>query len=436
MTPATLKQSEAHSRWHAAARSGMTLIEMLIATTITLIIMGIVAQLFSVLGRSVSDNRTATTMSEQLRGVAQMLRKDLAGLTVATLPPVRPESDSGYLEIIEGVATDASAGVAALTADFDDVIMFTTKSFGQPFVGVFDSTSSIESQYAEVAWFCAPSVDQPLAGVTLYTLYRRQLLSMAYVGAGQFLSGSNAYPWPGSWADFYAKFDLSCRKEGLLLYPNSLGDLTKRENRFLHGTSFPFPFLAGGTNGLLLTGTNRVGNDIVLTNVVGFDVRVFDSSAPIRWNTAVGNVGLVPGDPDYFNLNATNTGATGAYVDLGWGEGIPQSIASQFPPTVQTAMQFGGVMTTSNLPLARPTYDTWSLHYEFDGIDQNGNVLVDEGTNGQDDNGDGVADEAAEAETSPPYPYPLRGIEVRIRCYEPSSRQVRQITVRNTFVPH
>ena len=204
----------------------------------------------------------------------------------------------------------------------------------------------------------------------------------------------------------------------------------------MHGTSFPFPFLAGGTNGLLLTGTNRVGNDIVLTNVVGFDVRVFDSSAPIRWNTAVGNVGLVPGDPDYFNLNATNTGATGAYVDLGWGEGIPQSIASQFPPTVQTAMQFGGVMTTSNLPLARPTYDTWSLHYEFDGIDQNGNGLIDEGTNGQDDNGDGVADEAAEAETSPPYPYPLRGIEVRIRCYEPSSRQVRQITVRNTFVPH
>lgn len=54
-------------------------------------------------------------------------------------------------------------------------------------------------------------------------------------------------------------------------------------------------------------------------------------------------------------------------------------------------------------------------------------------------NGDGdYADsgEAGEAETSPPYPYPLRGIEVRIRCYEPSSRQVRQVTVRQTFVPH
>jgi len=25
---------------------------------------------------------------------------------------------------------------------------------------------------------------------------------------------------------------------------------------------------------------------------------------------------------------------------------------------------------------------------------------------------------------------------VRIRCYEPASRQVRQVTVRHTFVPH
>jgi len=30
---------------------------------------------------------------------------------------------------------------------------------------------------------------------------------------------------------------------------------------------------------------------------------------------------------------------------------------------------------------------------------------------------------------------PLRGIEVRIRCYEPTSRQVRQMTVRHSFIP-
>jgi len=92
-------------------------------------------------------------------------------------------------------------------------------------------------------------------------------------------------------------------------------------------------------------------------------------------------------------------------------------------------------------------YDTWSTHYEADGIDQDGVGNADQGTNGADDlvparltvpliPADGVIDDVDEWETKPPYPYPLRGIEVRIRCYEPSSRQVRQVTVRHTFVPH
>ena len=82
------------------------------------------------------------------------------------------------------------------------------------------------------------------------------------------------------------------------------------------------------------------------------------------------------------------------------------------------------------------TYDTWSTHYEFNGIDDDGDGIVDEGTNGIDDDANGIVDDALEQETSPPYPVALRGIEIRIRCYEPSSRQVRQMTVRHTFVPH
>ena len=89
-------------------------------------------------------------------------------------------------------------------------------------------------------------------------------------------------------------------------------------------------------------------------------------------------------------------------------------------------------------------YDTWSLGYEADGFDQD--VLLsppdargpDQGMDGQDSTipPDGVIDDVGERETSPPYPYPLRGIEVRIRLYDPTSRQVRQVTVRHTFVPH
>jgi len=396
----------------------MTLVEMLIATTMTLIIMGVVAQLFSLLGRSVSGNQSTMTMNEKLRGVAQMLRTDLGGITVMTLPPARPEADSGYLEIIEGPTNDTSNASPALNADCDDVLMFTTKSLGKPFVGVFSGTSSIESQFAEVAWFCQQSADQPLlgSGTKLYTLYRRQLLSMAYVGAEPFLSGSNSVASPATWESFYNSYDLSCRLEGGRLYPNSLGDLTKRENRFLHKTTFPF-FFDGTLPGVILSGAGREGNDVVLTNVIAFDVRVFDPSAP----TVAGSA------------------STGAYVNLNWnGESTPATIGTTFPVSGKSAFQGVGVSYKNNATatLGFPTYDTWSLHYEFNGVDEDGDGLIDEGSNGQDDNNNDIIDDPAEAETSPPYPVPLRGLEVRIRCYEPSSRQVRQITVRHTFAPH
>jgi hypothetical protein len=41
----------------------------------------------------------------------------------------------------------------------------------------------------------------------------------------------------------------------------------------------------------------------------------------------------------------------------------------------------------------------------------------------------------SERETSPPYPYPLRGLRVKIRVYEPTSKQVREITIVQSFVP-
>lgn len=88
----------------------------------------------------------------------------------------------------------------------------------------------------------------------------------------------------------------------------------------------------------------------------------------------------------------------------------------------------------------RRIWDTWSDHYETNGYDENGAGTgpVDEGSNGIDDSNprDGIVDDLGEWETAPPYPFPLRGIEVRLRCYEPSSRQVRQVTVRHAFVPH
>jgi prepilin-type N-terminal cleavage/methylation domain-containing protein len=474
-------------------RRGMTLVEMLVATTITLIMMGLVAQLFGVFGQGVTGSRSVIELTDQMRSVGWRLRQDLGGVTATTLPPLRPEANEGYFELFEGPATDTSTATlvptsdnTALTADCDDALLFTTRSQGPPFVGRFIK-GTIESPVAEVAWYCRPAAQQIASGPTLYTLYRRQLLVMDYVGANPanapFFSatGGNVLPWAnppvnGSWQTFYNGngstfygFDLSVRLmpsvPGPILVPNSLRDLTKRENRFGHyptdvlaTPTFPYSFVSiAPLSGL------RTGEDVILNNVLGFDVRVFDPDAPVQTLSAGG--GVTPGDPGY--AGGSTSQGYGAYVDLCWGRGMTPSTAvavvatgSAFPAANSTAFQSFGVKSINNAAtatalsgtLAKPqtdnatanavVYDTWSTHYESNGINENGNVdsnnkpLTDEGTNGFDDNSNGLVDEPLEAETSAPYPVPLRGIEVRIRCYEPSSRQVRQVTIRHTFVPY
>lgn len=439
-------------------RRGMTLTEMLVATAMTLVIMGVVVQLFGMVGKGVSSSRASLDMSMQLRAVAHTLRTDLNGITVETVPPVKVDSDSGYLEIIEGSGSDTSRGFKQLTGDIDDVLMFTAQTLGKPFVGKFGESEDVngngkldtfpdvpmnededtnnngwldtglmQSPYAEVVWFCreASPTSQPLANAnpptTLYNLHRRQLLVMDYVGADPF-HGTNAIN--GSLPAAYETYDVAMRQIGAngnnILLPNGLADLTKRENRFLHnfpGTVstavFPYENVVANLASGPLAG-NREGEDIILTNVLAFDVRVFDPAAKVRQSSL--GVAIVPGDPGY-STNLTER-ASGAYIDMG----------------VSNGGTFNAMNTKSQLQQA--TYDTWSDHYEFNGLDEDHDGIVDEKNNQIDDDSNGIVDDSNERETLPPYAVPLRGLEVRIRIYDTSTRQVRQVTVRHTFVPH
>jgi prepilin-type N-terminal cleavage/methylation domain-containing protein len=457
-------------------RRGMTLVEMLVAMTATLLLMAAVAQAFAVFGSAITGSRGVLDLDARMRSAAWRLRSDLAGITVRPLPPITPESAQGYLEIIEGPLSDrqnATSGGAIGNGsnlgptDVDDVLLFTAQSTNRPFIGRVPNGRTFESTVAEVAWFARrtptpnPSADNP----PTYTLYRRQLLVMGYVGVAPFSNGdSNSVDWASagsSWSTFYnAPCDVSVRREGSTLVPNTLSDLSRREARFLHnlfgntiGTAFPYLFCSEdldndgtldpgedlnsdglltashqspiGIPGLIFDSNSaRQGEDVVLADIIAFDVRVFDPGAPV---TIPGGTPLAPGDPGYTGAPV----ASGAYVDLGHGAGtnalLPVGITPRFAGTGQTV---GGSAT---LPR---TYDTWSLAYEANGRDEDGQHGTDQSINGLDDNGDGIIDDPGEFETRPPYPYPLRGIEVRIRCYEPSSRQVRQVTIRHTFVPH
>ena len=187
------------------------------------------------------------------------------------------------------------------------------------------------------------------------------------------------------------------------------------------------------------------GEDVIMANVLGFDVRVYDPQAQVRlYSTLVATQRMVPGDPGFFSPNRPNdtvAASRGAYVDIGYRIHPDfDAISANANPNaglVRVSHFSGPPQAVTNLPLARrlsfATYDTWPFDYEYDGLNQDNTAGIDQGTDGLDSNSAGGVDDIAERETAPPYGFPLRGIQVRIRVLDPDSRQVRQMTVAADF---
>lgn len=238
---------------------------------------------------------------------------------------------------------------------------------------------------------------------------------------------------------------------GYRVVANSLADLTQRENR-----AYRIAVVADATmrprrdpliqsselrsdlllqNGMLkdLAANNgsmqfmmiRKGKDIVVGDVLGFDVQVWDPEAVVR--VTDDGTAVTPSDPGYVSNTATNA-TTGAYVDLGFAAKLGVSgLPGQFA-------YIGNPVTQRPLYPNRATYCTWSSKYEYDGFDQDGSMGPDQGTNNLDDNNVGGADDPSELETMPPYPHPLRGLKVSLRIMDSGTRQVRQSDVIHDFI--
>jgi len=426
------------------------------------------------------------------------------------------------LNMATGFAGLANNGVTNGLGDGDDFLAFTIRSAGQPFTGrQYDistgTTHIINSQLAEVIWWVA---FEDLNGNGVWDadeprqLYRRQLLIRP-----DLLNIDSNTPHPNI-QEAYKRLlrlwqlnDISLRIQADLasgsykIVPNSLADLARRENRFGHmpmeitlsstmppylidsrfshsattlSPNFPLlmpsftansPGVAGGSQQTFVLTGPAMGEDLVLSNLLAFDVQAYDPYARL-WPDNPGNLGasqaaLTPSDPGYrtilenvgSSLNANVLLGLGAYVDLNYYRYVPASAGvdatlSQPPPmgsgipmphygkgpdvpsslTDEKAIAaYLNNLGYYNYPFGA-TYDTWSVSYERDGIDQLGTGRYDWQTNGVDDNGDYVVDDVGERETVPPYSQPLRGLRVRIRMYEPSTRQIRQATVETDFL--
>lgn len=308
-------------------------------------------------------------------------------------------------------------------------------------------------------------------------------------------------------------------------------------------------------------GIERRGEDVIASNIVGFDVRGFDRSAAVLLTSGVDGVyggpggsgtmadagasgsddlAITPGDAGFFEVvrNAAVAqpsptdvppqpavvGMRGAFVDLFYpfqaggtlrglepirrdihltaagtpGPRVPfdsnntaihrratallRSDLSAYSSSNHQAMLAG---TTSNpyrsyysdglfksgrmlldgnrrIILLQPAYDTFTDGYERDGFRQDDGLAVggsgtgtlwwlnhsttgeppsgtfrdslDSGSNGvADASGSGVADDASEQETSPPFAVTMPALQITIRVENPTTRQLQQMSVVQHF---
>ncbi len=475
--------------------AGFTLIEMMVAVALSLLIMLAVVTVFGDLSAGVRDARARAELADRLRNAQDKLIEDLRNATAlpgAPMPPLPADKALGYFEYLEGPSPRALTGLGARTinsetgtfdptaGDVDDVLCFTIRSdeplrASAPLQG--GGRRTFYSHYAEVCWF----------------LYGNRLVrKVRLIVPGANLNG---VAFPNALAE---------------IVPLELSQLALRHNRWAHVAqqgnmaNWPNFFISNNSanwvaqlnnqwdqwqgNGLqwptphasIAVQLANTQQQVILDNVLSFDVKVWDPAAPVFLiaaqpnspSVAITPSSLVPGtsrpitvdSPNryaeelmgWFQAGRPNTWragpvAFGTFVDLFYARRL---YAGSNRPAVFHMSWFSGpgygtlglLAANRGLPA---TYDTWTTFYEHDGWDQDGEGLVDEGANeGNDANntppfpGDSIdphlrntpdADEAAEQEAPPPYRHPIRALQIKIRVFEPDTQQVREVTVVQAF---
>lgn len=500
-------------------RRGLTLVEVLIATVLAMLLLMSLASAFKKVGDSITENRAALQMSNQLRAVSSLLRRDLEMATVKPNPPMLAASPMGYFKIYEGPTSDFSAKLyleaanpgAGRFGDFDDILMFTASASGEWFTGKVPRYIAekrnptnptpydlepvvIGSKYAEVIWYTSPLALDSTGLPTKLQLHRRVLLIRPDLNGSSGVLALGTTTLPAA----YQTCDLSMHRiaNGRVV-ANTLEDLMYLENRFAHiqvsaqshlsmpildlGTAVPFaqgassfgsiPARSGLLNGNYILQGDRQGEDVVMSDCVAFDLKVFDREVPL-YGVGTGAAGtdsmvLSPNDPGYAAAISSAPVGSGDFVDLGWYRNVAPMVTNAVPPRLFVGFSgfrnhgtnsFSFNLLKSGMVViggwSQISYDSWTTGYELDGrlqgdlsgglAPQTGTVQlssttaartnVDIGTNGVDDDANGLIDDFLEWETSAPFPIVLPSVQATIRLEEPDTRQLQQVSVVSEFL--
>lgn len=500
-------------------RPGLTLVEVLIATVLAMLLLMSLASAFKKVGDSITENRAALQMSNQLRAVSSLLRRDLEMATVKPNPPISAATPMGYFKIYEGPTSDFSAKLyleptnpgAGRFGDFDDILMFTASASGEWFTGKVPRYIAekrnpanptpydlepviVASKYAEIAWYTSPLGLDSTGLPTKMQLHRRVLLIRPDLNGSNGALALGTATLPAA----YQSCDLSMhRVANGSVVANTLEDLMYLENRFAHiqvsaqsHLSMPIldldiavPFAQGTTSfgnipnrSGLLSGNyalqgERLGEDVVISDCVAFDLKVFDREVPL-YGVGTGAAGtdsiiLSPNDPGYAAAISATPVGSGDFVDLGWYRNVAPMVTNAVPPRLFVGFSGFRSHGTNSYSLnllksgmvviggwSQISYDSWTTGYELDSRlqgdlggslgPQSGTVqllsttaartVADIGTNGVDDDSNGLIDDFLEWETSPPFPIALPSVQATIRLEEPDTRQLQQVSVVTEFL--
>ena len=471
------------------ARHGFTLVEVLVGLTITLIILLVMTRAFKFASEEMTRGRASVELTNRLRTAESLLRKDLDRLTVEPRSYYNAATEpKGYFEIVDGFATDTNslintlatpptnptviAGLAEtsikslMVGDHDDLWCGTIRSDSQPFRGR-NGTFVQESHLAEVIWFTIPNDLDSNSFIEVserVNLFRRVLLirpditlvapvdaggtTVPLTGIASFINAQLVKQLYLRSSDISVRVQFNAATADWSVVPNSLRSLSIRTNRFFtaaHGTTLTF-----ATYRLPLRSSRSADNqDILINDVLAFDIQIFDPTASVTVQTAGGLVRslIEPTDCgnttfvstfDYASEAAADTtnnfpAALGAYVDLG------KTASGQFTSLGNNFLEFRDQV-----------YDTGTPLYDRNNVDDNNDDLIDEGGDKIDNDSDGLIDEgvvdtnldgafsaaeiaSSEKEVQPSFAAPIRGLSVKIRLMEPTTGQVSQTTVKKSF---
>ena len=261
-------------------RYGYTLLEILVATTLSLLLMYGVAAVFSQVGSLMSQTQNVMGMSNSLRSARDRLSEDLSLLTVPKLKA--PTSRNGFFCYTEGLGADdqriieanqdlaatppadpylpgvylprtsmrdtEGGGFDTTAGDTDDILSFTLRAKeGEWFRGRFQvpvkdnagiptgvEERIIESEFAEVIWFVRGT-----------TLYRRVLLIVPDDVLQQSLALKQNSLDPGltlpsvcEGYGFFRYYDVSVHlDDNGRIVANTVADLANRKNRYGYWSS-------------------------------------------------------------------------------------------------------------------------------------------------------------------------------------------------------